>query len=610
MAQVQRFGIFSPTAGFKESMPSLLLEEAYTPETSNCQVRWGELHRAKMRSEALAVTPDALTILRYHYLKKTSGLTYLFAFTSQHAYYWDPVSGAWSLKFTCSRPVTRWSTVTYGDCLIATNGVDKVQYTDGPSALANLGGASGLAYSSDPYYLTACAFVAAFENYLLFGYTTENSTVCPHRLRWSDLAATPSGTLTIDSGDAGSTDFEGADHLTGVGHKGDYLIVFKERSHHRMWLTADELVFNTAVVNRKVGTSAPDSIVNDKHGDLYYFGSDFTIRHYDLGEVSQDVDKTLKDVSDEAVKNIRGADIDEYGELWWALESDDTGGAIGSATLTGSGLDDMSSSGSYSGPDSRSYRIQIDGTGTPDTFKWSRDGGSTWAATTVSITGAIQQLEDGVCVYFAATTGHTLNDYWDFTAAAHANDTVLTLRPDRRRWNKRAMPVSAFGYYSRGGNAYTWDDLPYSSWADWDWDQWDSVEAHPGYLVDLVAAYDGKSYRAHDSARDAGADYESYFVLSSDLTGNQQLNRYKRLLAVEVFFRPVANGSATLTIKRDHEPNWQSLGSVDMDQTSDIARVRIPCDVRGRHFLLKWASAADRFFFVGAIFEFILQGQR
>lgn len=90
--------------------------------------------------------------------------------------------------------------------------------------------------------------------------------------------------------------------------------------------------------------------------------------------------------------------------------------AIAAAVFSGSGLDDLTSSGNYTGPASRTYRVEIDGTGTPDTFKWSRDGGSTWAATGVAITGSAQELELGVVVTFAATTGHTSTDYWNIAA--------------------------------------------------------------------------------------------------------------------------------------------------------------------------------------------------
>jgi hypothetical protein len=90
--------------------------------------------------------------------------------------------------------------------------------------------------------------------------------------------------------------------------------------------------------------------------------------------------------------------------------------AIASAVFSGSGLDDLTASGNYTGPASRTYVVNIDATGTPDTFKWSRDNGSTWAATGVAITGSAQELELGVVVTFAATTGHTATDYWNIAA--------------------------------------------------------------------------------------------------------------------------------------------------------------------------------------------------
>lgn len=83
----------------------------------------------------------------------------------------------------------------------------------------------------------------------------------------------------------------------------------------------------------------------------------------------------------------------------------------------GGGLDDMTTSGTHSGTGITHYRVQIDGSGTPDTFKWSNDDGSTWEATTVAITGAAQTLENGVAVTFAATTGHTVDKYWTFQAS-------------------------------------------------------------------------------------------------------------------------------------------------------------------------------------------------
>lgn len=103
--------------------------------------------------------------------------------------------------------------------------------------------------------------------------------------------------------------------------------------------------------------------------------------------------------------------------------------------FAGSGLNDLSLAGWYTGATKGvSYVVKIDGTGTPDTFTWSDDGGATWDATGVAITGSAQTLNDGVKVKFAATTGHTLSDQWAWT------------EPLARLYATTA------GYYSAGGS--------------------------------------------------------------------------------------------------------------------------------------------------------------
>ena len=97
-----------------------------------------------------------------------------------------------------------------------------------------------------------------------------------------------------------------------------------------------------------------------------------------------------------------------------------SGNTIGvdNTNFTGSGLDDAIFTGHYSGTTSnKTYYVRIDGTGTPDTFEWSLDNFSTTEATDIAITGADQELEDGININFNATTGHTLNDTWDGEAS-------------------------------------------------------------------------------------------------------------------------------------------------------------------------------------------------
>ncbi len=93
------------------------------------------------------------------------------------------------------------------------------------------------------------------------------------------------------------------------------------------------------------------------------------------------------------------------------------------------GVDDLTSGGSYTDVANPGaiFTVTIDGTGTPNTFLWLKNGAG--GAATVSITGASQNLSDGVTVTFASTTGHTNNETWRiFTANKRINgqDVALT----------------------------------------------------------------------------------------------------------------------------------------------------------------------------------------
>lgn len=61
------------------------------------------------------------------------------------------------------------------------------------------------------------------------------------------------------------------------------------------------------------------------------------------------------------------------------------------------------------------YRVSVDGD-LPDTFRWSKNGGTTWEATDITITGSVQELEHGVGITFSSIIGHTIGDIWDIRA--------------------------------------------------------------------------------------------------------------------------------------------------------------------------------------------------
>jgi hypothetical protein len=132
---------------------------------------------------------------------------------------------------------------------------------------------------------------------------------------------------------------------------------------------------------------------------------------------------------------------------------------LGTVLFTGTGTNDMTRVGTYVGPalaysPTMQFVVQIDATGTPDTFKWSPNGGGLFRATGVAITGADQYLENGVSVHFASTTGHVLHAEWAFTYAAtvpiHVQDAAGTKLLDLD-----ANGATTLATQNQEGDAYT-----------------------------------------------------------------------------------------------------------------------------------------------------------
>ena len=84
--------------------------------------------------------------------------------------------------------------------------------------------------------------------------------------------------------------------------------------------------------------------------------------------------------------------------------------------FSGTGLNDLTHLGQATYPDQTltQFQVKITGIGTPDSFQYSTNGGSTWNGTNIAITGAEQSIggTKDVRIQFGATTGHTLNDRW------------------------------------------------------------------------------------------------------------------------------------------------------------------------------------------------------
>ena len=96
----------------------------------------------------------------------------------------------------------------------------------------------------------------------------------------------------------------------------------------------------------------------------------------------------------------------------------------------GEGLNDVTIGGTYTGSSSVVYRVKITGTGTPDTYQFSADDGSSWNGVDVNVdnSNGPQTLSNGITVFFKATTGHTNGDYWTSSINQVASSLTTPLK--------------------------------------------------------------------------------------------------------------------------------------------------------------------------------------
>lgn len=130
-----------------------------------------------------------------------------------------------------------------------------------------------------------------------------------------------------------------------------------------------------------------------------------------------------------------------------------------------------------------------------------------------------------------------------------------------------------------------------------------------GTKIDICSDYLGYTYKLQRSETDDGFPYTAYLVISTDLTDKQGLAFYKRILDLHLYFRSEDSGTAKIEVKRDSEAEWQPVGSISLTGTEDIIVKHLAVDIRAKHFLFK-ISAANKFRFLGCLYEYIPEGMR
>lgn len=207
-------------------------------------------------------------------------------------------------------------------------------------------------------------------------------------------------------------------------------------------------------------------------------------------------------------------------------------------------------------------------------------------------------------IWFALTVG-----------SSDTNNRIISYNPDTGESYQYYLPIRAFGEFTQQ-TVYTYDTLPYDTYEEWglEWLIYDTSVNVVGFPLDLGSDYSGYTYRLHGSDNDAGSSYERNMIFTTTLAAEKAgLNQYKRVNdGIDFYFNRESSGSVTIEYKEDKESSWQSLDSVSLVDSDepDIVVVHVPCDLRARVFDFQLRSS-DYFEFLGMAFnDVVLDGER
>ncbi|UCH51647.1 MAG: hypothetical protein JSV54_02510, partial [Chloroflexota bacterium] len=212
---------------------------------------------------------------------------------------------------------------------VCTNGVDPIKYWQGGTYyLENL-------ISCYPAGVTSllCKYIIEFKDHLVLLDVTEDGNRYPQRIRWSDTAD-PEDFL---NGNASYQDLTGADWIVGVAKfKGDYLVVFKERSIWVGYATGDSDIYQ---FDQKVtGAGCASGMTIESLGDeLVFLGWDdvYVFNGIDYEPIGTSIQRQIfANLNPEEMNRCFGVVVEEQKEYWLFVPSTDKSHISGSGVST------------------------------------------------------------------------------------------------------------------------------------------------------------------------------------------------------------------------------------------------------------------------------------
>lgn len=198
---------------------------------------------------------------------------------------------------------------------IMTNGVDEIWKWTGSDEIEPL-----ISDYPDGVTSLTCRELIQFKDHLLLLDVVENGDRYPQRVRWSDTA-NPEDFI---GGNASYQDLSGADWIqTAVKFKGDYVVIFKERSIWVGYATGDSDIFQFDLRVSGTGCAAPKTV--ESLGDeLIFLGWDdvYVFNGIDYESIGTSIQQELFATLDPgAIEKCFGVVVEEQKEYWLFVPS-------------------------------------------------------------------------------------------------------------------------------------------------------------------------------------------------------------------------------------------------------------------------------------------------
>lgn len=249
----------------------------------------------------------------------------IFFFTRNNIYQYK-IAGLYiaklTLPYTLASDVEYWGVdqglVNFGTTgspnqaqgLIGCNGID------GPLRIKADGTITELTPVTGSGTITSATHCVFYENYLILGNVVVDGDDFPTWFYNSDLL----DTSNFSTNDSSFFITEGSDSITGFGREKDNLIIFKSESIIQVFFLATDDIFQLNRISTPIGCIAPDSIINDRNNFLYFFGTDKRFKILRTGgDISNVIEKSLRNIKDSLVPNIRGIYLRDDDRLIWSI---------------------------------------------------------------------------------------------------------------------------------------------------------------------------------------------------------------------------------------------------------------------------------------------------